>query len=82
MINSSDKSRKPHGLLDGLGSYYPMTPHPLDPFTNQVSVWNRLLTKKEIAELYWAGYPPFERFIKRRILYPIKLVGRFLKRIW
>lgn len=69
-----------------------MTKHPLDdPFTDQVSVWNRVLTKKEIAELYWAGFPPFERRIKRYFLYPTSLIyvwhgakvcGRFLKRIW
>jgi len=88
-----DDTKKPHSLLDGLGSYYPMTKHPLvlDPLTDQVSTWNSVLTKKEMAELYWAGFPPLERRIKRYILYPtrliyvwygIKAVGRFLKRIW
>jgi len=87
-----DDTKKPHSLLDGLGCYCPMTSHPMDdPFTDQVCVWNRLITKKERAELYWAGFPTFERRIKRYFLYLTKLInvwwytkrfGRFIKRIW
>ena len=90
--SSSESSKKKSDLLTGLVAYY--TIDDVDPSVGKVdsvAVWNRLLTKKERAELYWMGFPPWERRIKRYFLYPTRLihvwwfmrkVGRFLKRIW
>ena len=44
---------------------------------DHVSHWDRVLTPKEITELYWIGYPRWQRYVCRYFLHPTRLI-----RIW